>query len=237
MVTTANLQAKELISLLQQDEIPPPPQLRPDERRRNLRRIDDLWLYQVGSVARWVIERDGRAVFLIDRKASVIVNNSAARRLCEGDSWVQLASGKLNFEMPSVQTWLANALASKEARTSLPYGSAEARTLIRLQHVVLDGADTADSIDTGEDTGDLFMLTIGDAPPSVVTKADLRAAFGLTAAEASVASELYSGKSLALVAKELGLSVNTVKTHVKRVFRKCNVRSHVQLVKRIDSIT
>jgi DNA-binding CsgD family transcriptional regulator len=106
-----------------------------------------------------------------------------------------------------------------------------------LNHIGLDASvDSPDMEEPDEGVGDLFRLTIGNAPPTTVMREDLRSAFGLTAAEAAVAAELYSGKSLANVAQVLGLSVNTVKTHVKRVFRKCGVRSHVQLVKRVDGI-
>lgn len=179
-----------------------------------------------------MIELDGRAVFLLDNNANVVVSNSTAQRLCQDDGWAQILYGKLNFSMPSVQSWLLTAMTAHEKRSSLPVGTAENRTLLRLRKVAASATES-----TEEQADDLFMLTIGDSPPPTVLREDLRAAFGLTAAEAAVAAELYTGKSLARVAEVLGLSVNTVKTHVKRVFRKCNVRSHVQLVKRIDGVS
>jgi DNA-binding CsgD family transcriptional regulator len=233
---TANLQPKELISLLQQEEIvPQPPHLRGEERRRAPRRAEDRCLQQLGSMARWMMELDGRSVFLLDRSASVVASNASAQRLLQEASWAQVVGGKLTFAMPSVQTWLLMSMAAAERRASLPMGSAEDRTLLRLHHIARDVAVNSSEAEQDE-AGELFVLAIGDSPPSTVMRDDLRAAFGLTAAEAAVASELYTGKSLARVAEVLGLSVNTVKTHVKRVFRKCGVRSHVQLVKRVDGI-
>jgi DNA-binding CsgD family transcriptional regulator len=179
-----------------------------------------------------MLEQDGRAVFLLDASANVVQSNSAAQRLCQDDGWAQILYGKLNFSMPSVHSWLLTSMTASDRRASMPVGTAENRMLLRLQHVaqdVIEGAET-------QPPSDLFVLTIGDSPPSTVLRDDLRAAYGLTVAESAVAAELYTGKSLARVAEVLGLSVNTVKTHVKRVFRKCNVRSHVQLVKRIDGI-
>lgn len=234
-MTTANLQPKELISILQDESANSVARMRTGEDRRSLsppRRHQDRWLQQVGSLAHWMMELDGRAVFLLDASANVVVCNSTAQRLTQDDGWAQVLYGKLNFSMPSVQNWLLTTMTSAERRSSLPIGTAENRTLLRLHqvaHNVTEGPE--------EPASDLFVLTIGDSPPSTVLREDLRAAFGLTAAEAAVAAELYTGKSLARVAEVLGLSVNTVKTHVKRVFRKCNVRSHVQLVKRIDGVS
>jgi DNA-binding CsgD family transcriptional regulator len=181
-----------------------------------------------------MMELDGRAVFLLDASANVVVCNSTAKRLCQDDGWAQVLYNKLNFSMPSVQSWLLTSMTSTERRASLPVGAAENRTLLRIHHVAQSITENAEG--QPQQPSDLFVLTIGDSPPSTVLREDLRAAYGLTAAESAVAAELYTGKSLARVAEVLGLSVNTVKTHVKRVFRKCNVRSHVQLVKRIDGI-
>jgi DNA-binding CsgD family transcriptional regulator len=194
--------------------------------------VEDQRLQQVSSLAQWLLEQDGRAVFLLDASANVVQSNSAAQRLCQDDGWAQILYGKLNFSMPSVQSWLLTSMTSSDRRASMPVGTAENRTLLRLQHVAHDVIEGAES----QPPSDLFVLTIGDSAPSTVLRDDLRAAYGLTVAESAVAAELYTGKSLARVAEVLGLSVNTVKTHVKRVFRKCNVRSHVQLVKRIDGI-
>lgn len=237
-MTTANLQPKELISILQDESATPIARARgADERRVHSlpRRLEDHQLQQINSLARWMLETDGRAVFLLDASANVVIANSAAQRLCTDDGWAQVLYGKLNFSMPSVQSWLLTSMTSTERRASLPVGTAESRTLLRLHHVAQNITETA--TDQPPPPSDLFTLTIGDSPPATVLREDLRAAFGLTAAEAAVAAELYTGKSLARVAEVLGLSVNTVKTHVKRVFRKCNVRSHVQLVKRIDGIS
>jgi DNA-binding CsgD family transcriptional regulator len=235
---TANLQPKELISLLQQEEIvQQSPHLMGEERRRLPRRADDRSLQHLGSMARWMMELDGRALFLIDGSASVIATNSAANRHLRESGWAQVLGGKLSFVMPSVQTWLLMSLGAAERRACLSVGSVEDRILLRLNHIGLDASVDSPELEPDDGTSDLFMLTIGNSPPSTVMREDLRSAFGLTAAEAAVAAELYSGKSLASVAQVLGLSVNTVKTHVKRVFRKCGVRSHVQLVKRVDGIT
>jgi DNA-binding CsgD family transcriptional regulator len=53
----------------------------------------------------------------------------------------------------------------------------------------------------------------------------------LTAAEAEVAFHLHAGSPLAVVAAQLSISVATVRSHLKRVFMKCNVNSQAKLVR------
>jgi DNA-binding CsgD family transcriptional regulator len=57
----------------------------------------------------------------------------------------------------------------------------------------------------------------------------LRDLHGLTEAEAKVASALFTGCSTKEAAATLGISVNTVKAHLKGIFRKCGVRSQAEL--------
>jgi DNA-binding CsgD family transcriptional regulator len=55
----------------------------------------------------------------------------------------------------------------------------------------------------------------------------------LTAAEAAVAEELCEGRTLAQIARLRGVSVNTIKSQVRQLFRKLEVDSRVALVRRI----
>jgi DNA-binding CsgD family transcriptional regulator len=54
--------------------------------------------------------------------------------------------------------------------------------------------------------------------------------YGLTPAEARVAARLLDGRSAPGIALDLGLSPLTVRTHIKRVFKKVGVRSQSQLM-------
>ena len=51
----------------------------------------------------------------------------------------------------------------------------------------------------------------------------------LTAAELAVAELISAGNTNRLAARELGISPNTVGTHLRSVFAKLDVRSRVQL--------
>ncbi len=55
----------------------------------------------------------------------------------------------------------------------------------------------------------------------------------LSPAESAVAVQLCEGMSLAQIAQLRGVSVNTIKSQVRQVFRKVNVDSRVALVRRL----
>jgi len=60
-----------------------------------------------------------------------------------------------------------------------------------------------------------------------------RAAADLTTAEQAVAEQLCEGRTLAQIARLRGVSANTVKSQVRKIFRKLNVESRVALVRRL----
>jgi len=45
-----------------------------------------------------------------------------------------------------------------------------------------------------------------------------------------VARSLFAGRSVEETAKELDLSLNTVRTHLKQIFTKCEVNSQAELL-------
>ena len=49
-------------------------------------------------------------------------------------------------------------------------------------------------------------------------------------AQADVARSLFAGHSVEETARLLGLSPNTVRTHLKQVFTKCEVNSQAELM-------
>jgi DNA-binding CsgD family transcriptional regulator len=75
-----------------------------------------------------------------------------------------------------------------------------------------------------------FGTAGADSPLRGATEepAQLRA---LTARERQIASQLLAGSRTALISEELGISINTVRNHLKSIFRKLRVRSQADLVR------
>lgn len=84
----------------------------------------------------------------------------------------------------------------------------------------------------GRSFAPLVLVTVGDPSlaPAPGWSADLRYLFGLTPAEARLASSLASGRSLQESAAWLGISVLTARTHLKRVLQKTGTHRQSELV-------
>ncbi len=78
-----------------------------------------------------------------------------------------------------------------------------------------------------------LALTVLDPEHNAVPhERDLQAIYGLTLAEAGVAARLCSG-DLHEVARDLGITYNTAKSHLRMIFDKVGVSSQSSLVRRI----
>lgn len=80
----------------------------------------------------------------------------------------------------------------------------------------------------------LVAVVVHDAPHArSVCAARLRELHDLTRAEAEVAVRLADGCSLEGAAESLGISRNTVRTHVRHLFAKCGVSTQAALLQRL----
>jgi DNA-binding CsgD family transcriptional regulator/PAS domain-containing protein len=86
------------------------------------------------------------------------------------------------------------------------------------------------------DTARLLVLVIDPNGRSLTTATVLQAAFGLTPAEARVATLIGSGLSGPRAAQVLGVSPTTVKTHLARCFEKLGIRSQVELARMLSAL-
>ena len=78
------------------------------------------------------------------------------------------------------------------------------------------------------------ILFIGDSEASRSPSAErMRVVYGLTPAEARLASVIVAGEGIASACRTLGISPNTAKYHLKAVFGKVGVSSQAQLVRRV----
>ena len=60
--------------------------------------------------------------------------------------------------------------------------------------------------------------------------------YGLTNAQATLASKLYKTDSIRHAAQELGISVNTVRTHLRKIYPKVGVRSHAEFQRELANV-
>jgi DNA-binding CsgD family transcriptional regulator len=67
------------------------------------------------------------------------------------------------------------------------------------------------------------------------TATQMRDFYSLTAAQAKVASAIYTGQSISEAAKKLNISINTVRTHMRSIYAKTGVKTQTELISLLTS--
>ena len=180
---------------------------------------------------------NGRSGFIqLDRRGWILEANDRARAiLLERDGLCDeegvLAVG-IQAEDAELQRLLAQALSPygvQGAGGSMKITRRKGRTPLVLEiHPVRE-------MGTGygaREVGALVLVVDPTARPRVDPDL-LTAVLGLTHAESRVAVALATGQTVAGTADELGCAENTVRTHLKRIYRKQGIRKQTELVRRV----
>ncbi|HKU98466.1 MAG TPA: LuxR C-terminal-related transcriptional regulator [Vineibacter sp.] len=198
--------------------------------------------YRVGAyralhhVHHQVLNRLSVGIVVLDHAAQVVFANRTMRAWCAARSGLRL-------------------VLEPNGRARLSHTSASARGLLdRLVQSVLQGRRVASVGIPGDGGHQLVMVasamagaddvgftgSVAAAPAVMLSVVDpaggtdvpedwLMQAYGLTRAEARVAIAAASGRTAPAVAGALGLSINTVKTHLRHVFAKTDTHGQVAL--------
>lgn len=87
-------------------------------------------------------------------------------------------------------------------------------------------------IELGHSQG--LVLAFSDTSETRKLWADFSAALGLTMAEGNILKRLVDGESVVNVAADLGISIETARTHVKRSYAKLGVGNREEMFARIS---
>lgn len=148
----------------------------------------------------------------------VLAVNQSARAFLAEDADIRIGSGRLSFvENGAVERFRNFVTANGHHRGvwTLPsrWGG----------HAVL-------SIERAHADGTAVLVVLGHServrPP---VWSDLKGVFGLTAAEERLAKSLVTGLELGELATTLGITIETARTHIKRIYTKVGVGSREQL--------
>lgn len=176
------------------------------------------------AALRFLSDQLGYAVLVTSRGSQLVHGNSAGWTLLSGDSPFRLSRGLLIVQGIPAAQWIA----------SLSNGTARARCMA-LKH---RPARSRHSVDYRIAVTQGVLKRVGDPlvfcvyTPQSQRKIDgevLRALYDLTPAETATAIGIFAGHSLAELARQRSTSIHTVRTQLKRVLLKCQVRSQLEL--------
>lgn len=184
-----------------------------------------------------VLDRLPQAIILLDQKGRVLlVNRGAHAILKQRDGLTLSKEGVLCASDPN-RTAALRDLIEGAVHTSLRQGLSPGGAL-RLPR--LSGARPLSILVTPIGIGGSLPLAVRSAAVVFVSDPESRLEtdeqvisrlHGLTGAEAKLAAVLMQGKSMERAAEELQVSLNTARTHLKRIFGKTGTRRQGELVR------
>lgn len=176
---------------------------------------------------------------LLNASGRVVLANAAASRLIDPSGPLRLRQGSLASYHPALTRRLHDLVGSvirgrplatavfpfpDHSRSVIVTGSSiRSRDLVRLS----DGG-------LGDPT---VMLFLTDPLATAHNEAELlRELYGLTDGEARIAAAVAGGAGISAVAQALGISRNTVKTHLSRVFAKTGTTRQTELARLVTAM-
>jgi DNA-binding CsgD family transcriptional regulator len=195
------------------------------------------------TLARAVLDKLDRGVVLLDPKGKVVDSNTIGRDVLANGSGLVVRNDRLAFTDPAIdgrfsQLLEANgkAVGKPGAKSARSTGLARGVVPVVAATVKRAGAASCRVLVTpltvnGEARIDGYLALIyAPAERRDIASEVLVEIYRLTRAQADVARQLYAGRSVEATAVQLKLSLNTVRTHLKHIFSKCEVQSQAELM-------
>jgi DNA-binding CsgD family transcriptional regulator len=192
-------------------------------RREPSRRFDEILLQILDDLL--------LAVFLLTPQLQVVEKNAAASELVAQNDGVGIHNGRLRLSCGSGQNELGGIVTElmrggDEARLcswSMVIGRTNGPPLHLCARIVRQGGDPL-----------IVLYAIDPLQQMAVDSELLRSAYRLTRAEVRIATELANGHSVESMAELLGISVHTVRTHLKSLFAKTGTSRQGELIRLVS---
>lgn len=164
------------------------------------------------------------AVVLVLTDLSVVWANRRAQQL-EETGLISLNSGYLSLQDARTTTGLLSFV-----KRTTPGPSVWVAQEVEGGHLIIRGEATEPA---GWPGGMALTFRITSNPEEYVLWADMQSALGLTKAEIVIVKRLISGDRAEDIAADTPVTLETVRTHIRRIYLKLNVGTREQLFARI----
>jgi len=181
------------------------------------------------GLGRIILDKLDRGVVLLDARGRVLDANSLAARVLEAGDGMAQRSGRFAFADAALDLRLSRMIAQYGG------GAAGGTAAIAARVSRSGGASyrvVVTPVPRDADERDVAFVALIYAPDEQreISTDVLRELYALTPAQAQVARSLFSGRSVEESAAALNLSLNTVRTHLKQIFTRCEVQSQAELL-------
>lgn len=180
-----------------------------------------------------VIDLLPMGLFLVSGEGRVLVKNESARILVEKEEGLRIDGGRLRAvkaeETAVLRDYIARAAGRRGGDAvrwegALPLSRAPGRHALAVL-VCSVGVSSP----SRERVAAILASDAASLPEPDASR--LRSLYRLTPAEADVAVQIAKGRRLQEVAHSLGVSINTVRTHLRQLFLKTDTRRQADLVR------
>jgi DNA-binding CsgD family transcriptional regulator/PAS domain-containing protein len=186
-----------------------------------------------------VLDQLSVGVILLDRRARIVYVNRMARSLDADAGPLQLRNATVTTLSPPHSQRLGEliraALLGTPARSMSVPRSSDGQLLTILVSSVR-GRDVGRFADLSMPDAAVLLFIIDPANRAGIPLPLITDAYGLTPAEARVALAASSGLTIPEAALQLGLSPNTIKTHLRKVFAKTGTNRQTELARLIAAV-
>jgi DNA-binding CsgD family transcriptional regulator len=198
------------------------------ETAHRLRPASEQW-----PVVLTIFDQLSVGIVVLDGFARVVFANAAARSLSNGGT-VHLNAGLTSPSPPHARRLtelIRSALGGTPVGTmSLPSPGSGRPLMVLVSPVRADGPGNM------HDAAAMVMLCDPDRPAQIPAHW-IMDAYGLTLAEVRVALAMSCGATIPATARQLQISPNTVKTHLRRVFSKTGTSRQTELARLMATIS
>lgn len=178
------------------------------------------------SLALGWVERDVQSRLIVDEDLQYVWSNGAAKSELERRHDLELRDGQLATTNPAFQQQLAGFVESCDGSTctwALPCEDGDGHVLFRATEIGLD--------ENGQRYIGLMFYRSGSA--FTTRYADLDRVFQLTPAEHRVLGRLLNGQTADEVARDLKVSIETTRSHIRQIYTKLAVTSREGLFSKV----
>lgn len=196
--------------------------------------------YREGAVYQAVIDSIGIGVALVDAKSNLMATNAIGREILSGDNGLEVVGGRLTASAPALARVLEQQVrAAAEAQTLPPREHGQPLALERLNEsspltLIIHPGPSVQSVHAPLRRSAIVVMRDPDRRASV-SAGVVGELFGLTPAEAQLATHLAQGADLEEAAGELGIRRNTARSQLQSIFMKTNVKRQSELIRKILS--
>jgi DNA-binding CsgD family transcriptional regulator len=204
---------------------------------RILERVDGGWKIVCCGELQPIRDSVTSPLLQVDENSTVLWQNKACTRVLWSNPLLAMRGKRLRAtdrgsdeRLKAAISWAARAndYATRMATTtSIASGHMAAPVLLT------DSLNELVSVCWVSAQCNMILVSLQDQDYSRNTVASAATAYGLTPAQARLASLIIDGKDLVEAAAVLGISINTARTQLKRMFKKTGTHSQLTLVRAI----